>query len=395
MYTINPTLDSSGLIKHITKEFKVAITNHASAKSYLNHINYSRLYPYLLRLSVVEPGINFSKVIKYYDLDRKLKLLAMDGIERIEISFKALFLSELVLSTKDEVWYANTLNYHNSEAFHHSCVMFFQYISGYKDLFLHNYLSNKYLTFNQEIWDGVVNCYTKQVFLLKQYLKDLKKIREENHQIAENNKIHRTSLPLNHLPLIPKVKYKDIFKKCSPDVILYLTSELLTIPKPYSHITSDVNDLLHKHSDIDITSLLSFLLYSLKIPFYLIVESLILGQLSNFFPRLAVGYRQMISNKIKSRLPVDNVNNHLEGFCKLRNIIAHHDRLFNDNKLIKIDNFDKLTNFNSRTAKAYFDLIKYYLDIIAPNNTFEKKLNFLTNRYVSTYNICLYHWGFH
>jgi len=135
-------------------------------------------------------------------------------------------------------------------------------------------------------------------------------------------------------------------------------------------------------------------LFALKIPFYIIIESLTMGQISTLYPRLTASIRQVIANNFKLNLSEKAVKQHLKALTAMRNIIAHHDRLFNNAKLIKINNFDNLTNFNSSTPRAYFDLIDYYLSLIAPEHTFKQKLKYQIDKYVSKYKICLSHWGF-
>gem|GEM_PF-5843484 len=136
------------------------------------------------------------------------------------------------------------------------------------------------------------------------------------------------------------------------------------------------------------------MLFALKIPFYIIIESLTMGQISTLYPRLTASIRQVIANNFKLNLSEKAVKQHLKALTAMRNIIAHHDRLFNNAKLIKINNFDNLTNFNSSTPRAYFDLIDYYLSLIAPEHTFKQKLKYQIDKYVSKYKICLSHWGF-
>ena len=90
---------------------------------------------------------------------------------------------------------------------------------------------------------------------------------------------------------------------------------------------------------------MSYVLFALKIPFYIIIESLTMGQISTLYPRLTASIRQVIANNFKLNLSEKAVKQHLKALTAMRNIIAHHDRLFNNAKLIKINNFDKLTNF--------------------------------------------------
>src|SRR3990167_5438397 len=76
------------------------------AKQYLNNISFCRLKPYFSTLS----NANFSTVIKYYDLDRKLRLIILDAIERIEVALKSVLINRLCETyNNDPLWY-NQIN---------------------------------------------------------------------------------------------------------------------------------------------------------------------------------------------------------------------------------------------------------------------------------------------
>jgi len=64
------------------------------ARRYLSHLNYYRLAAYWLPFEQdhpthrFKPGIDFDLVLQHYIFDRKLRLLIMDAIERIEVSLR-------------------------------------------------------------------------------------------------------------------------------------------------------------------------------------------------------------------------------------------------------------------------------------------------------------------
>lgn len=64
------------------------------ARHYLSHINYYRLGGYWLPFEAdhqthqFQTGTHFDAVIRLYDFDRELRLLVLDAIERIEVSFR-------------------------------------------------------------------------------------------------------------------------------------------------------------------------------------------------------------------------------------------------------------------------------------------------------------------
>ena len=65
------------------------------ATFYLQHLNYYRLCAYWLDFELdhathqFKPDTNFKDVLKLYIFDRELRLLVLDGIERIEVSVRS------------------------------------------------------------------------------------------------------------------------------------------------------------------------------------------------------------------------------------------------------------------------------------------------------------------
>ena len=80
------------------------ITDLPRAARYLNHISYFRLRGYWIPFEVPEnaggehrfrPGTTFNDVLDLYVFDRQFRLLVLEAIERIEVSFRAHFANEL------------------------------------------------------------------------------------------------------------------------------------------------------------------------------------------------------------------------------------------------------------------------------------------------------------
>ena len=73
-------------------------------KHYLTHVGYYRLsgyWQYLQRNRISHtfiPGTDFDQVIELYNFDRELRLLLMDAIERIEVSFRAIMINIMCAS---------------------------------------------------------------------------------------------------------------------------------------------------------------------------------------------------------------------------------------------------------------------------------------------------------
>jgi len=75
------------------------------ASRYLEHINYYRLRAYWLPFEdqaegkehQLKPGTSFNDILTLYLFDRKFRLLVMEAIERLEISFRTRFAYELAM----------------------------------------------------------------------------------------------------------------------------------------------------------------------------------------------------------------------------------------------------------------------------------------------------------
>ena len=70
------------------------VTDKPRAQHYLSHINYYRLGAYWLPFEAnhdghsFRKGTSFEQVLDLYVFDRELRLLVMDGIERVEVSVR-------------------------------------------------------------------------------------------------------------------------------------------------------------------------------------------------------------------------------------------------------------------------------------------------------------------
>lgn len=76
----------------------LVIADEASASHWLLHVNYYRLRGYWLPFEQgyapgvnhqFQPGTTFEQVARRYTFDRQLRLLVLDAIERVEVSFRA------------------------------------------------------------------------------------------------------------------------------------------------------------------------------------------------------------------------------------------------------------------------------------------------------------------
>jgi abortive infection bacteriophage resistance protein len=91
------------------------VNDPEAATHYLNHIGYYRLSGYTrpflkdpsgLGAPTFKPNSTFEDVLDRYVFDRKLRLLAMDAIERIEVSIRSAF-SNAIATRHGSHWYQN------------------------------------------------------------------------------------------------------------------------------------------------------------------------------------------------------------------------------------------------------------------------------------------------
>lgn len=116
------------------KERGLIIEDDSQAKFYLQHIGYYRLSAYMLPFQKgdhsdehhqFKKGVTFQNILDVYTFDRKIRLLIMDAIERIEVAIKSAIINEMcVLHGAD--WYTKAANF--ISAFDHP-----QFIGKIKD----------------------------------------------------------------------------------------------------------------------------------------------------------------------------------------------------------------------------------------------------------------------
>ena len=111
----------------LLKSRGMQVEDDAQAHHYLSHLNYYRLTAYRLPFEVdhdthqFRPGTRFSDILNLYVFDRELRLLALDAIERVEVSVRAQWAYQMghrygphsyldaALSTRED-WHARHLS---------------------------------------------------------------------------------------------------------------------------------------------------------------------------------------------------------------------------------------------------------------------------------------------
>jgi len=112
-----------------------------------------------------------------------------------------------------------------------------------------------------------------------------------------------------------------------------------------------------------------------------------MGQISILYSITAESQaKKAVSDYFGIKMPV--LENWLHAFVYVRNICAHHARLWNKELSIQIKFPKKINriwlssgNINSRKIYEVLGIITYFLDTIVPKNTFRKKLDRLFFKY--------------
>lgn len=106
----------------LLKERGLLISNEEEAKAWLRKVHYSRLRPYWHpfeedhKTHRFVAGTTFSDVVELYDLDRRLRLLALEAIERFEVALRSLWAYEMAHAAGSFAY--TNLNLHFREDWH-------------------------------------------------------------------------------------------------------------------------------------------------------------------------------------------------------------------------------------------------------------------------------------
>jgi abortive infection bacteriophage resistance protein len=93
----------------------IIIKDKDIARHYLSYISYYRFCGYAIEFEGelingekhYHAGTTFEQILDCYIFDRKLRLLVIDAIERIEIAIRTVMINELSLKYNDAHWYLN------------------------------------------------------------------------------------------------------------------------------------------------------------------------------------------------------------------------------------------------------------------------------------------------
>lgn len=97
-----PALSPADLLAHLQRRGLI-VPDPVKALHALEYVGYYRLLIYMRPLQQPGPpksflpGVSFDDVLSLYEFDRELRLLCMDGIERIEVALRAAIVSQVAV----------------------------------------------------------------------------------------------------------------------------------------------------------------------------------------------------------------------------------------------------------------------------------------------------------
>lgn len=108
------------VIHHLGKK-GLAISSQTAAQHAIETIGYFRLRFYMRGFQTHTnkqflPGTQFQDILNIYEFDRALRLLTLNGIERLEVGLRAALSNIPSLSSKDPHWYLKHTNFQNKTA---------------------------------------------------------------------------------------------------------------------------------------------------------------------------------------------------------------------------------------------------------------------------------------
>lgn len=263
----------------LLKARNLLISDTEKAKYYLEKIGYFRLSGYMYPFQVdqshnFKPDVNFGTIIKHYKFDKKLRLLVLDAIERIEIYLRSM-ISNLMAVKHGAHWFLDA-NHFNDHSLHSSFIANLKTaIADSNDLFIKNYMHRyteppfppswmvmELLTFGSltSIYCNMKNGEEKQEIshtmgcvtpVLESWLKSINYIR---NCCAHHARLWNKKIPLK--PIIPVRKGKAFLNNINDETnlriygILSCILHILNNINPTCSFKKRLKTLLDEYSDI-------------------------------------------------------------------------------------------------------------------------------------------------
>lgn len=115
-----PPLSVASLADRLA-ERGLVIDDQDRTQRYIKHIGYYRLSPYTIPFQKsatnhrFREGTSFDEILDLYIFDRRLRLLVMDAIERVEVAVRAALTDHMSTQYNDPQWYINYSHFKDKE----------------------------------------------------------------------------------------------------------------------------------------------------------------------------------------------------------------------------------------------------------------------------------------
>jgi abortive infection bacteriophage resistance protein len=159
----------------------MTIADRALAEHCLQHISYYRLSAYWLPFEFPKgqagprfrPGTTFENVLELYEFDRKLRLLVLDAIERIEVAVRGSWAYQLAM-LGGAFGYVDAAHYADPQKFADNCAKLDREVTRSKDTFIRHYKATYSGPIRPPVW---MAAQLLSFGLLSQWYKALKEPR--------------------------------------------------------------------------------------------------------------------------------------------------------------------------------------------------------------------------
>lgn len=147
------------------------------AKHYLSHLNYFRLAAYWLPFELSGPpdkfkdNTTFDQILNHYIFDREFRLLLLDAIERIEVSFRTQWAYQISHKYGPHGYLLNNNSIRKSEGHLHSSISYLQKEINRSDEEFVKHYKDKY---DEELPPAWVSCELMSLGLLSRFYGNLK-----------------------------------------------------------------------------------------------------------------------------------------------------------------------------------------------------------------------------
>ena len=140
-----PALSIAAQIAKLEGEGMI-IADHAAAEHCLQHISYYRLSAYWLPFEYPKahigprfmPGTTFDGIMALYEFDRKLRLLVLDAVERVEVAVRGSWAYQMAMLGGPHD-YLNAALYSDVNKYNRNCVRLDEEVNRSKDRFIKHY----------------------------------------------------------------------------------------------------------------------------------------------------------------------------------------------------------------------------------------------------------------